>query len=196
MNSPPIRRQDAPPVGIERVQPRKAEIEDRRELLAARCILVTMSQRQALGRESLASSFDKAAVHAHQAAMTTRTDTVQTAAGLDDPRTALRAAIVLLAAFTMLRSAVLFIDPNSLYADETQYWLWSQSLDWGYFSKPPMIAWVIAATTTVFGDADWAVRLAAPVLHLISAMYDGRYMHGSTGHEEAMYIRDTCAVHV
>ena len=34
------------------------------------------------------------------------------------------------------------------------------------------------------------------MLHVIGAMYDGRYMRGSTGHEEAMHVRDTCAVHV
>ncbi len=105
--------------------------------------------------------------------MTARTDIAATAAGLDHPRTAFNAALALLAGFTALRLFVLMIDPNSLYADETQYWLWSQSLDWGYFSKPPMIAWVIAATTALFGDADWAVRLAAPILHLVSASFLG-----------------------
>lgn len=68
-----------------------------------------------------------------------------------------------------LRIAGLMADPSSLYADETQYWVWSQALDWGYFSKPPLIAWIIAATTAVFGDSDWAVRLAAPILHTVTA---------------------------
>lgn len=92
---------------------------------------------------------------------------------LDDPKTAVRAALAILAGLTVMRLGVIVLDPNSLYADETQYWLWAQSLDWGYFSKPPMIAWVIAATTAVFGDADWAVRLGAPFLHLISAVFLG-----------------------
>ncbi|MEO0674467.1 MAG: hypothetical protein AAFY32_05610, partial [Pseudomonadota bacterium] len=30
--------------------------------------------------------------------------------------------------------------------DETQYWFWAQSPAFGYFSKPPMIAWLIGAT--------------------------------------------------
>ena len=30
-----------------------------------------------------------------------------------------------------------------LYPDEAQYWLWSRTLDFGYFSKPPMVAWTI-----------------------------------------------------
>ncbi|MEO0320617.1 MAG: glycosyltransferase family 39 protein, partial [Pseudomonadota bacterium] len=49
--------------------------------------------------------------------------------------------------------------------DETQYWFWAQSPAFGYFSKPPMIAWLIGATTGLFGDASWAVRLASPLLH-------------------------------
>jgi hypothetical protein len=84
-----------------------------------------------------------------------------------------RIALRVLAALLALRVLALFLDPNSLYADETQYWLWAQSLDWGYFSKPPMIAWLIAGATAVFGDADWAVRLPAPFLHTITAVMLG-----------------------
>ncbi len=84
-----------------------------------------------------------------------------------------RAALATGAALVALRVAALFLDPNSLYADETQYWLWAQNPDWGYFSKPPLIAWVIAVTTGVFGDADWAVRLSAPFLHAVTAVFLG-----------------------
>lgn len=78
---------------------------------------------------------------------------------------ALGAVVFLLA----IRVAALFANPASLYADETQYWLWSRELDWGYYSKPPMIAWLIALSTALFGDSDWAVRAFAPVLHTLTA---------------------------
>ena len=81
-----------------------------------------------------------------------------------------RIAIGVVAGLTVLRIAAIVADPNALYADETQYWIWSRELAWGYFSKPPMIAWIIAATTGVFGNADWAVRLAAPLLHAGTAL--------------------------
>lgn len=84
-----------------------------------------------------------------------------------------RTAAALVIGLVVLRMAAMVADPNSLYADETQYWLWSRELDWGYFSKPPMIAWVIAATTAVFGNADWAVRMAAPFLHAATAGFLG-----------------------
>ena len=60
--------------------------------------------------------------------------------------------------------------PYDLYADEAQYWSWSKSLDWGYFSKPPMIAWVIAGTTKFCGDGEFCVRLGAPILHFFTAI--------------------------
>jgi len=84
-----------------------------------------------------------------------------------------RTAAAVVCGLVLVRLAAMIADPNSLYADETQYWLWSRELDWGYFSKPPLIAWVIAATTAVFGNADWAVRLAAPFLHAATAAFLG-----------------------
>lgn len=88
-------------------------------------------------------------------------------------RTWLTAAIAVMTGLLILRIIALLVDPHSLYADETQYWLWSQNLDWGYYSKPPMIAWMIWATTSIFGDADWAVRLSSPFLHTLSALFLG-----------------------
>ena len=77
---------------------------------------------------------------------------------------------LILAALLGLRLIILFVAPWGLHGDEAQYWAWSQDLDFGYFSKPPMIAWVIASTTGVFGHAEWAVRLAAPFLHCLTAV--------------------------
>lgn len=70
---------------------------------------------------------------------------------------------------TLARVYVLLENPFGLGIDEAQYWLWSRSFEWGYFTKPPMIAWVIGATTALFGDAEWAVRLGAPLAHAVAA---------------------------
>jgi 4-amino-4-deoxy-L-arabinose transferase-like glycosyltransferase len=72
-------------------------------------------------------------------------------------------------AVTGARILALAASPIDLHGDEAQYWLWSRTLDWGYFSKPPLIAWTIAGTTALFGDAEWAVRLAAPIAHALGA---------------------------
>ena len=75
----------------------------------------------------------------------------------------------LIAVLLVFRVAALLISPWGLHGDEAQYWAWSKDLDWGYFTKPPLIAWTIWATTSIFGDAEWAVRISSPVLHSITA---------------------------
>ena len=81
-----------------------------------------------------------------------------------------RMALTLVGVLTILRLVALFATPFELYPDEAQYWLWSRTLDFGYFSKPPMIAWLIWATTSVGGDAEPWVRIAAPCLHACTAL--------------------------
>jgi len=39
---------------------------------------------------------------------------------------------------TWLRVEALRLNPVGLYFDEAQYWMWSQTFDWGYFTKPPL----------------------------------------------------------
>ena len=82
----------------------------------------------------------------------------------------LRLALALTAALTIMRLVVLFVTPLELHPDEAQYWLWSRHLDFGYFSKPPLIAWIIAATTAIGGDAEAWVRLGGPLLHGVAGL--------------------------
>jgi 4-amino-4-deoxy-L-arabinose transferase-like glycosyltransferase len=80
-----------------------------------------------------------------------------------------RLFLAILAGVVGFRMIALVVSPLSLHPDEAQYWAWSRSWEWGYFSKPPLIAWVIATTTALFGNAEWAVRLAAPLLNGLAA---------------------------
>ncbi|MGQ9860914.1 MAG: glycosyltransferase family 39 protein [Thiobacillaceae bacterium] len=57
-----------------------------------------------------------------------------------------------------------------LYADEAQYWSWSLAPDWGYYSKPPMVAWLIALSTRIFGDAELGVRAATFLIWPLTAL--------------------------
>src|SRR6476660_2833864 len=41
--------------------------------------------------------------------------------------------------------------PIDLSEDESHYWEWSRHLDYGYYSKPPGIAWVIWGALKVGG---------------------------------------------
>src|SRR5437773_1338924 len=51
--------------------------------------------------------------------------------------------------------------PIDLSGDEAQYWDWSRALDWSYYSKGPLVAYIIRASCAAFGDVMWAVRLPA-----------------------------------
>ena len=79
--------------------------------------------------------------------------------------------LVGVAAITALRLLWLALQPADLFPDEAQYWVWSQQLALGYYSKPPLVAWLIAATTRLFGDSEFAVRLSAPLLHAGAAFF-------------------------
>ncbi len=74
-------------------------------------------------------------------------------------------------AITGLRLLWLAWQPADLYPDEAQYWIWSQQLAFGYYSKPPLVAWLIRLTTDLFGDSEFAVRLSAPLLHAAAAVF-------------------------
>jgi hypothetical protein len=68
------------------------------------------------------------------------------------------------AAFIILNHEV------GLSPDEAQYWTWSQALDWGYYSKPPMIGWQIALTTFLFGNTEWGIRSGAVLISFLASM--------------------------
>ncbi len=78
--------------------------------------------------------------------------------------------LLVLAALTLLRLAYLTVYPFDLHPDEAQYWVWAQDLAFGYYSKPPMVAWLIGATTAVCGDGEACVRAGAPLMHFFTAL--------------------------
>lgn len=69
---------------------------------------------------------------------------------------------------TAYRAWVVLTNGLPLYVDEAQYWYWAQNLAWGYYSKPPMIAAVIAATTSVCGDSEPCVRAGSLIFYPLS----------------------------
>lgn len=88
------------------------------------------------------------------------------------PSTALTTAgwlILVLLLITAWRIFTLWHRELELYADEAQYWSWSLAPDWGYYSKPPMVAWLIAATTRLLGDAELGVRAATFLIWPLTA---------------------------
>jgi len=69
-----------------------------------------------------------------------------------------------LAVLTLLR--LIYISQVELAADESYYYLWSQHLDWSYYSKGPGVALAIRLGTALFGANEFGVRVLSPVLAL------------------------------
>jgi len=67
------------------------------------------------------------------------------------------------------RLAALQASQIDLVMDETQYWTWSRDLDFGYFSKPPLIAWIIRAAGELCGQSEACVRATSPLLYTLAA---------------------------
>ena len=79
-------------------------------------------------------------------------------------------AFLLVAAVTALRWGLLAFNGTDLFVDESQYWLWGQEFAFGYYSKPPLIAWVIGAVTAVLGESPFAVRMPGAAFHGATAL--------------------------
>lgn len=73
-------------------------------------------------------------------------------------------------AITLARLLWLGLNEPNLYADEAQYWIWAQTVSGGYYSKPPLIAWTIAAFTALCGNSEGCIRLFSPLAHAATAL--------------------------
>jgi 4-amino-4-deoxy-L-arabinose transferase-like glycosyltransferase len=78
-------------------------------------------------------------------------------------------AMTALFALLAFRIIALYFNGTNLFFDEAQYWSWSLEPDFGYYSKPPLIAWVIHLATGVCGSSEFCVRLPSPILHFMTA---------------------------
>ncbi|KPK49203.1 MAG: hypothetical protein AMS22_14010, partial [Thiotrichales bacterium SG8_50] len=67
--------------------------------------------------------------------------------------------LVLLVAFVVGNVFGLVLFPP--HTDEAYYWMLSERLGLSYFDHPPLVPWMIRVFTSVFGNAEWAVRLPA-----------------------------------
>ena len=75
-----------------------------------------------------------------------------------------------LLALLALRIVALGLNQTDLFFDEAQYWFWSLEPAFGYYSKPPLIAWIIGLSTSICGVSEFCVRLPSPLLHTATAI--------------------------
>ncbi len=75
-----------------------------------------------------------------------------------------RRVLVVLGLISIARLAVAAFYPP--LDDEAYYWTWARHLAWGYPDHPPMIAYVVRATTALAGDTAFGIRLGPTLLAL------------------------------
>lgn len=87
----------------------------------------------------------------------------------------LAAAVVLL--FAGLKLAWLVHDcPLDLAPDEAHYWDWSRHLDWSYYSKGPLVAWLIRASCWLVGPEAPVLAVRLPALFCGCGLLVGLYV--------------------
>ena len=88
----------------------------------------------------------------------------------DDSRPYFLWLLLAIAALTALRLGILSGSNLGLHGDEAQYWSWSRNLEWGYYTKPPLIAFIIAGASSFCGDTTACIRATSPLLHAGTAL--------------------------
>ena len=96
-----------------------------------------------------------------------------------DFRVSFEPAGIAVLAIVLIRGIVLAATPLSF--DEAYYWLWSKHLAAGYLDHPPLIAFLIRAGTTIFGDTSTGVRF---VPWLLSGVASWAVWRAAADHDE------------
>ena len=56
-----------------------------------------------------------------------------------------------------------------LFGDEAQYWIWSQTPNLGYYSKPPFLPWLLNVYTLVFGNSFETLKYFPLILYFFTS---------------------------
>ena len=76
-----------------------------------------------------------------------------------------------LSVISVFRLYYILHGPLDLSPDEAHYWEWSRRLDLSYYSKGPMIAYLIYVGTSIFGDTVFGIRIMAVIFSALSSVY-------------------------
>ncbi|MBI5681865.1 MAG: glycosyltransferase family 39 protein [Deltaproteobacteria bacterium] len=78
--------------------------------------------------------------------------------------------IIYLTSITIFRLIYIWLGPLDLSPDEAHYWEWSRRLDLSYYSKGPVIAYLIAFFTAIGGNNEFSVRLGAVLISIFVSL--------------------------
>ena len=83
----------------------------------------------------------------------------------------LQITLIILSVIAFYRIYVLYTLPYHFYFDEAYYWEWSKRFEFGYYSKPPMVAWVISLFTSFCGESEFCIKLPSVILYFLSSIF-------------------------
>ncbi len=83
----------------------------------------------------------------------------------------LKKTIIFLLVIFVYRIYFLYNFPYDFYFDEAYYWFWSKNLAFGYYSKPPMIAWVIKLFSFLCGESEFCIKLPSAISYFITSVF-------------------------
>ena len=108
---------------------------------------------------------------------------------MNRPTTTSTLVILVLGSVTLLalRMFEFTFSGAGLHVDEAQYWLWSRDLQWGYFSKPPVLVALIKVSTALFGNSLLGVKALAMTCWILSAWVLGRLAYRISGMRTAIF---------
>lgn len=79
--------------------------------------------------------------------------------------------LAIIAALTVVRLVGQHFSVVDMDIEEAQYWDWSRHLAFGYFSKPPLIAWIDAFSGLMCGSSTECVRAPAPLFYFGTSLF-------------------------
>jgi 4-amino-4-deoxy-L-arabinose transferase-like glycosyltransferase/membrane-associated phospholipid phosphatase len=93
----------------------------------------------------------------------------------------LRLGVILI--FVMLIGRWIYIASGAieLSQDEAYQWIWSKHPAMSYYSKPPAIAFIQLAGTSIFGDTEFGVRFFSPLFAAITSLLLLRFLAREIG---------------
>ncbi len=100
----------------------------------------------------------------------------------------LRLGYLLIAALLLFRLFYIASGTISLSEDEAYQWLWSKHLALSYYSKPPGIALIQFAGTSLWGDTELGVRFFSPVFATILSVVLLRFMAREVGARQGFLL--------
>jgi len=81
----------------------------------------------------------------------------------------LKFSVFLVISSGILKFLAIFFTDFNLFGDEAQYWVWSQNLNLGYYSKPPLLAWLISVVVFIFGSGFWILKAIPIILYFFTS---------------------------